>query len=357
MRPTSGAAKAKRATVPPGPTPSWWRQQRGGSNRRPPCYSIWPSSTSTSGTTTSGKKGAKPGFPHDCWLVGAPRTKVGGFSRPTSAPLFPFWAFGTILPGCSGATTAAKLMLATLLETVATRLPTYRLWNVVDDISGHVAGTPKMVQVLTAEAAGLLVEGLQARDLPLSKGKSKVPHRWSGQAQAWPFAAVGGPRDRPVRCGTQRGEPTCIWAAGDGRSSSRAGWRGQRRERSASGSYARQGHTLASSPSLALMQGCFGVPRFWASLRHSSNPSESTRPKPHTFSAEFKTQLQRCLQMPRQRGAKTSTRLFDTIDWSFWLGRREFGRALQTSTPCRPRCAAPWPGSVVSSGRGAAPRT
>ena len=65
-------------------------------------------------------------------------------------------------------------MLANLLETVATRLPTYRLWNVVDDISEHVAGTPKMVQVFTAEAARLLVEGLQARNLPLSKGKSKV---------------------------------------------------------------------------------------------------------------------------------------------------------------------------------------
>ena len=87
---------------------------------------------------------------------------------------FPFWAFGTVLPGCSGAATAAKLVLATLLETVATRLPTYRLWNVVDDISGHVAGTPKMVQDLTAEAARLLVEGLQARDLPLSKGKFQV---------------------------------------------------------------------------------------------------------------------------------------------------------------------------------------
>ena len=44
---------------------------------------------------------------------------------------FPFWAFGT------GATTAAKLMLA-----MATRLPTYKLWSVVDDTSGHVAGTP-----------------------------------------------------------------------------------------------------------------------------------------------------------------------------------------------------------------------
>ena len=64
--------------------------------------------------------------------------------------------------------------MATLLETVAARLPTCRLWNVVDDISGHVAGTLKMVQVLTAEAARLLVEVFQARDLPLSKGKSKI---------------------------------------------------------------------------------------------------------------------------------------------------------------------------------------
>ena len=94
------------------------------------------------------------------------------------------------------------------------------------------------------------------------------------------------------------------------------------------------------------MQVCFGVPRFWAFLRHSSNPSESTRPKPHIGSAEGKMQPQRCWPTPRQRGPKTSTRLFDITDWSSWLGRLEFGKALQTSTPCRPHCAAPWPGSV-----------
>ena len=68
---------------------------------------------------------------------------------------------------------SCQTMLA-LLEIVSSRLPTYRLWNVVNDISGHVAGSPRMVQVLTAEAARLLVEGLQARHLPLSKGKSNV---------------------------------------------------------------------------------------------------------------------------------------------------------------------------------------
>ena len=120
------------------------------------------------------EEGRKTRFPRRllaCWCASYEGWR---FLEADKCATFPFWAFGTILPDCSGATTAAKLMLATLLETVATRLPTYRLWNVVDDFSEHVAGTPMMVQVLTAEAARLLVEGLQARDLPLSKGKSKV---------------------------------------------------------------------------------------------------------------------------------------------------------------------------------------
>ena len=82
------AAKAKRATEPPGLTPSWWRQQRGGSSLQLPCYSIWQSSSSTLGTTTSGKKVRKPGFQRDSWLVGALHTNAGVFSRPTNAPLF-----------------------------------------------------------------------------------------------------------------------------------------------------------------------------------------------------------------------------------------------------------------------------
>ena len=109
------------------------------------------------------EEGRKTRFPTRllaCWCASYEGWR---FLEADKCATFPFWAFGTILPGCSGATMAAKLMLATLLETVATSLPTYRLWNVVDDISGHVADTPKIVQVLTAEAGRLLVEGLQAR--------------------------------------------------------------------------------------------------------------------------------------------------------------------------------------------------
>ena len=118
------------------------------------------------------EEGIKTGFPRRllaCWCASYEGWR---FLEADKCATFPFWAFGTILPGCSGATTAAKLMLATLLETVSSQLPSYRLWNVVDDISGHVAGTDRMVQAVTAEAARLLVEGLQTRDLPLSKGKS-----------------------------------------------------------------------------------------------------------------------------------------------------------------------------------------
>ena len=89
-----GLPRARRATELLGHTPSRWRQPRDGSSRRLPCCSIWPSSTSTSGTTTSGKKARKPGFPHDCRLVGVPRTKAGVFSRPTSAPHFPSGPLG-----------------------------------------------------------------------------------------------------------------------------------------------------------------------------------------------------------------------------------------------------------------------
>ena len=237
--PTSGTVKARRATGPPGHTPTWWRQQRGGSSRRLPCYSIWQSSTSTSGTitsgrraithtmwpymcmcTTSGKKAAKPVFPRDCWLVRV---------------------FGTILAGCSGATTAA-----TLFETVAA----HRLWN--------VAGTPKMVQVLTAEA----VEGLQARDLPLSKGKSKVlidgpdklKHALLQQLEALGIDECDTARN--VGADLQLGRR--LRALVDKGRLARAAKRTKR---------VRQ-----------LRKAGAGVPRFWASLRHSIrvDPTSST---------------------------------------------------------------------------------
>ena len=137
-------------------------------------------------------------------------------------------------------------MLATLLETVPTRLPTCWLWNVVDDISGHVAGTPKMVQVLTAEAARLLVEGLQARDLPLSKGKSKVlidgpdklKHALLQKLEVLGIDECDTARNvgADLQLGRRRRALVVKGRLGEGMRSARGG----------SGSSARQGHTLAS---------------------------------------------------------------------------------------------------------------
>ena len=303
--------------------------------------------TSTSGTTTSGKKAGQPVFPRDFWLVGALHDEGWRFLEADKCATFPFWAFGTILPGCSGATTAAKLMLATLLETVATRLPTYRLWNVVDDISGHVAGYSQdgaSPHCRSGQASGGRPPGTRSAAL---QGQIQSPHRWPGQAQACPSCSSWRCSGSTSAIRHATWEPICSWAGGGGRSSSRGGWRGLQRERSASGSCARQGHTLASSPSLALMQGCFGVPRFWASLRHSSNQSESTRPKPHTGSAEGKTQPQRCWPTPRQRGQKHRSGLSTSSTSHLGLGDGSLGRHS------RPRhhagCTARLPGQAQSS--------
>ena len=87
---------------------------------------------------------------------------------------------------------------------------------------------------------------------------------------------------------------------------------------------------------------------------HSSKPSELTRPKPPTGSVADRMRPQPCWFTPRRQERGTSIRLFDITDKLCWLGRRESGKALQTSTQCRQRCAALWPGSARSSGCGAA---
>ena len=112
-------------------------------------------------------EGIRTGFPRRllaCWCASYEGWR---FLEADKCATCSFWPLGPILPGCSGATTAAKLMRATLLESVANRLPSFKLWNVVDDISGHVAGSPRLVQATAGEAARLLVEGLAVRHLPL----------------------------------------------------------------------------------------------------------------------------------------------------------------------------------------------
>ena len=140
-----------------------------------------------------------------------PHTTVGLLVRHV-APLFLFGPFGPFFQVAVGQQRRQNSCWQ----------PFWKQWNTVDDISGHVAGYPQ--DGVSPHSRGGQVFGGRPpeRDLPLSKGKST--HRRSGQAQACPFAAVGGVRDRRVRCGTQRGGRFCSWAGGDGRSSSRASW-------------------------------------------------------------------------------------------------------------------------------------
>ena len=85
-----------------------------------------------------------------------------------------FWCEGTILAGCSLATTGAKIVLADLLAGLSTRLPRGGLWNVVDDISACMAGPAKVVQAKTVLAIKHVQKRAGELGLPLSLGKCKV---------------------------------------------------------------------------------------------------------------------------------------------------------------------------------------
>ena len=185
--------------------------------------------------------------PHDCWLVGAPRTKVGGFWRPTSAPLFPSGPLGPFFQVAVGQQRRQNSCWQPFWKQwqQASRLTGSGTWSTT--FRGTWRALPRWCKSSQPRRPGFWWKASRhaicrsPRASPKSSStvrtSSSMPFcsswRCSGSTSAIRHATWG---------------PTCSWAGGDGRSSSRAGWRGLRRERSASGSYARQGHTLASSP-------------------------------------------------------------------------------------------------------------
>ena len=210
-----------------------------------------------------------------------------------------------------------------------------------------------MVQFLTAEAAKLLVESFQARDLSLHK-QIQSPYRRLGQAQAGSVAAGRGGRHRRVRHGPQRwGRPTAGKEAAGVRRQGAAGEGNEANEARQAVSKGRGTHSQSDSHWL----GWGGAVGLRGSGLHSNTaPSCQSRRGQSHKSAQPRTERSHndAGQRPGKRGTK---HCFDITDNSFWLGRWEFGKALQTSTQCRLRSAALSPGSVISSGRGAAPRT
>ena len=306
---------------------------RGGSSRRLPCYST--------GHDRFWAEGRKTSFPTRllaCWCASYEGWR---FLEADKCAIFPFRAFGTILPGCSGAPGNSGNTPPDLQST------TFR---------GTWRELPRWCRSSLPKRAGFWWKASKARDLPLSKGKSKVlidgpdklKHALLQQLVALGIDEYDMARNVGADLQLGRRRRALVVKERLARAAKRTKHVRQLRK---AGAHIRN-LTLTGSNA-----GNFGVPRFWTSLRHSSNRSESTRPKPHIGSAVDKTLPSRCWPTPRKRGQKTSIRPFDMVDKSSWLGQREFGKALQTSTPCRPRCAALWPGSVVSSGRGAAPPT
>ena len=84
-----------------------------------------------------------------------------------------------ILLGCRETTTAAKIIVADLLELVSCWLSTIRLSNVTNDIVGHTAGPPKMVALIASQAARMLVNDMAELGLVLGADLSVERRRWN----------------------------------------------------------------------------------------------------------------------------------------------------------------------------------
>ena len=84
----------------------------------------------------------------------------------------PITVSGTILPGCSLATTGAKILVLRLLLATQSSWPQVRIKNIVDDITMQTNGKQADVVYRIAGAAQQLTTGLMALDLPLSAKKT-----------------------------------------------------------------------------------------------------------------------------------------------------------------------------------------
>ena len=178
----------------------------------------------------------------------APKLRPPSRSAPTQHGLW------DILSDCSGAT-AAKLMLATLLETATNRLPSQKLWNVVYDISAHVAGSGRSRQVATCR----------------SRQEVQCAHRRERNAQVGPSATAAAAWSRRRENGAQH------WRRSSVGSRRRATVVKSRLARAAKRTGPRDfsgrlERTLAISPPAVPMQVCCGVRKFWASHLLSSKP-------------------------------------------------------------------------------------
>ena len=90
--------------------------------------------------------------------------------RAVSASLF---ATGSVVAGCSAATTLAKLLLLGPLRSTLQNRPQLALRNVVDDVELQALGNVAMVDTQMGQGVSQLLREMQQLDLPISLKKCK----------------------------------------------------------------------------------------------------------------------------------------------------------------------------------------
>ena len=83
-----------------------------------------------------------------------------------------FWAHGTIIPGCSCATTMAKVLVYRLLTGISQDFPSLHIKNVVDDVSMQALGSERIVGIVLSRAGIAFAKGVRRLGLPLSAKKT-----------------------------------------------------------------------------------------------------------------------------------------------------------------------------------------
>jgi len=83
----------------------------------------------------------------------------------------PFVVRGTILAGCSCATTMARLLLVRLLRSVHAAHPGVQLRNVVDDVIAQQVATARLIQSQLGPAVTMLLDGFVELRLPTATAK------------------------------------------------------------------------------------------------------------------------------------------------------------------------------------------
>eukprot|EP00959_Pyramimonas_sp_CCMP1952_P474962 9503942-Pyramimonas_sp.AAC.2 len=78
---------------------------------------------------------------------------------------------GSVIAGCSGATSLARLLLVSVLRRVASTCPTVTLKSVIDETSFQSIGGQATASAELSTAFNLVTQGLQARGAPLAWNK------------------------------------------------------------------------------------------------------------------------------------------------------------------------------------------